>query len=59
MGPGIAFEDISDDMQNLRHLRLPLQLATAISPIFLFLDLSLQHREFDRGFLLKVGFLPL
>lgn len=46
-------------MKNMRRLRLPLQTALAISPIYLLLNLSLYAREFDRGALLKVYVLYL
>lgn len=55
----MALETIGYGMKNMRRLRLPLQTALAISPIYLLLNLSLYAQEFDRGALLKVYVLYL
>jgi hypothetical protein len=46
-------------MKSLRSLRLPLQMALGISPLYLLLDINLLRREVDRGLLLKVSTIVL
>jgi hypothetical protein len=46
-------------MKSLRTLRLPLQMALAISPLYWLLDINLVRRELDRGALIKVSTIVL